>query len=278
MPTIEDPRVQPALEAMLHGDVDALISAIEVDPEIVKISWGDNTLLEWVTQPPHGIDDDVVDVLIERGSRLDRALNLAGCWNQADLCARLLEAGADPSVRADAGITPLESAAMHGSTQAADVLAAHGLHRSTLWLAAASGLLDDVRSWVSPGGSLRRGPGPYRPNWADVGRPAGAPPSDNPSEILGEAFVFAAANERIEVAKYLRSAGADIDARPYRNTTALHLAIQFSKPEAVRHLLASGAATDVLDDNHHSDAAGWAAACLSDDPSSQRIAELVGAT
>lgn len=278
MPTIEDPRVQPALEAMLHGDVNALTAAIEIDPEVVVVSWGDNTLLEWVTQPPHGIDDDVVDVLIERGSQLDRALNLAGCWNQAELCARLLEAGADPSARADAGITPLESAAMHGSTRAADVLAAHGLHRPALWLAAASGLLDDVRSWLSPSGSLLRGPGPYRPNWADVGRRAGASPSDDLSEIIGEAFVFAAANERIDVAEYLRSAGADINARPYRNTTALHLAIQFSKPEAVRYLLANGAATDVLDDTHHSDAAGWAAACLSDDPSSQRVAELVGAT
>ena len=269
--------MQPALEAMLHGDADALRAAIETDPGVVMVSWGDNTLLEWVTQPPHGFDAGVVDVLIERGSKLDRALNLAGCWNLADLCARLLEAGADPSARADAGITPLESAAMHGSTRAADVLAAHGLHRPSLWLAAASGVLDTVRSWVSPSGSLLRGPGPYRPNWADVGRPAGEPPSDHPSDVIGEAFVFAAANGRIEVAEYLRSAGADIDARPYRNTTALHLAIQFSKPESVRYLLANGASTDVLDDNHHSDAAGWATACLSDDPSSRRIAELVGA-
>lgn len=277
MPTIDDPRVQPALEAMLTGDATTLEGVIEKDPDLVTLPWGGNTLLEWATQPPHGVADDVVDVLIERGSSLDRALNLAACWNLAELCARLLEAGADPSAQADAGITPLESAAMHGATRAADVLAARGIHRSTLWLAAASGLLDDVRSWVSPDGALLREPGPYRPNWADVGRPSGAPPSDDPSEIIGEAFVFAAANERLEVAEYLRAAGADIDARPYLNTTALHFAVQFSKPGAVGYLLASGAATDILDDNHHSDAAGWAAACLSDDPSSQRIAELIEA-
>lgn len=269
--------MQPALEALLLGDSTALDAAIETDPDIVTVKWGDNTLLEWATQPPHGIADDVVDVLIERGSPLDRALNLAGCWNLADLCARLLEAGADPSARADAGITPLESAATHGSTEAADVLAARGVHRPALWLAAASGLRDEVRSWVSPRGELLRTPGQYRPNWADVGRPPGEPPSDDPSEIIGEAFVFAAAHERIDVAEYLRSAGADIDARPYRNTTALHFAIQFSKPEAVRYLLGNGAATDILDDNHHGDAAGWATACLNDDPRSQLVAELVGA-
>ena len=88
--------------------------------------------------------------------------------------------------------------------------------------------------------------------------------------------MFAAANERFDVADYLRSAGADIDSRHYRNTTALHFAIQFRKLEAVRYLLANGAATNVADDNHHSDAAGWASACLRDDPSSQLIAELFG--
>jgi ankyrin repeat protein len=277
VPSIEDPRVQPALEAMILGDAGALHAAIDADPGVVAVRWGENTLLEWVTQPPHGIADDIVGVLIERGSSLDRALNLAACWNLADVCARLLEAGADPGARADAGITPLESAAMHGSTQAADVLAPHGLHRRSLWLAAASGLLEEVRSWVAPSGDLLRPPGPYRPNWADVGRPSGTPPSDDPVEIIGEAFVLAAANERIDVAEYLRSAGADIDARPYRNTTALHLAIQFAKPGAVRYLLANGAATDILDDNHHGDAAGWAAACQSDDPSSRLVTELIRA-
>ena len=48
--------------------------------------------------------------------------------------------------RADADLTPLESAAMHSSTEAADVLVEHGLHRPTLWLAAASGLLQRAQA------------------------------------------------------------------------------------------------------------------------------------
>ena len=256
-----DDRVQPALHAFLEGDADALRAAIASDPEIVNMPWQGNTLIEWATQPPHGVDPAVVQVLIDHGAELDRALNLAACWNLADLCRQLLAAGADPAARADAGITPLESAAMHGSTDAADVLIGHGLHRPSLWLAAAVGDLDAVRNCVDRDGTLTGAPGQHRPNWADVGRSPGAAPTDDPEEIIGEALVFAAANGRVEVVDYLLAAGANIDARPYRNTTGLHLAIQFRKLEMVRHLLVRGAATDIADDEHGGDAAGWAAAC-----------------
>ena len=124
-------------------------------------------------------------MLVGAGARLDRALNLAGCWNLADLCRQLLAAGADPAARADAGITPLESAAMHGATEAADALVEHGLHRRTLWLAAAAGLLPTVQDWVAADGSLQADPGPYRPNWADVGRPAGARADRRPVRDCG---------------------------------------------------------------------------------------------
>ena len=179
------------------GDANGLRAALEVDPEVVNLTVGGNTLLELTTQPDVSPPSRAtVDVLVDAGAALDRTLYLAGCWNLPDLCAQLLAAGADPAARADAGITPLESAAMHSSTEAADVLVDAGLHRPSLWLAAAAGLLPAVREWVGADGSLRADPGPYRPNWADVGRLADATPSDDPSEILGEAFVFAALSDR----------------------------------------------------------------------------------
>ena len=233
MPEIDDPRVQPALHAMLADDAPGLRSAIEADSEIVAITWGENTLLEWVTQPPHGISDEIVETLIDAGSFLDRALNLAGCWNLDRLCSQLLAAGADPAATADAGITPLESAALHGSTRSADVLARQGLHRPSLWVAAATGQVAAVQGWVSADGELLKSPGPYRPNLADVGHPPGQPPTDDPDEIIGEALVFAGANNRMGAVDYLVAGGADIDARPYLNTTALHLAIMFTNPDAV---------------------------------------------
>lgn len=268
--SVEDQRLLPALSALGSGDADALRGILDGDPDLVNLRVGDSTMLELMTQPDAGSPSpETVAVLVDAGATLDRALNLAACWNLAELCSQLLAAGADPAARADAGITPLESAAMHSSTTAADVLVEHGVHRRTLWLAAASGLLPMVRNWVAADGSLLADPGPYRPDWAAVGRPAGGRRTDDPAEIVGEAFVFAAANDRQPVVDYLLDTGADVDARPYRNTTGLHLAIQFRRPRMVRLLLERGASVTIEDDNHRSDASGWARAC--DDGSDEAI-------
>ncbi len=263
MTRTHDQRIQLALEAVLTNDAPGLQAALATDPGVVNLRLADgNTMLEVVTQPcVDPPSSDVIDVLADAGASLDRALNLAGCWNLAEMCRQLLARGADPTARADANITPLESACMHSAKEAADVLAEHGLNRPTLWLAAGSGQLPLVTQWVSPDGALLADPGPYRPNWADVGRPAGAAPSDDPAEIVGEAFMFAALNDRRTVVDYLLDAGVDIDARPYQNTTALHFAIQFGRLDMVEHLLARGASTTIEDANFNANAAGWAAAC-----------------
>ena len=272
----DDERIQPALHSLLLGDVDGLAIALNADPQIATLEVAGNTLLEWTTQPEVGPPSpQIVDLLIGAGAELDRALNLAGCWNRAALCEQLLAAGADPAATADANITPLESAAMHSSIEAADVLVAAGLYRPALWLAAACGLLHRVKHWVSTDGSLLDDPGVHRPNWADVGRPAGNPPSDDPIEVVGEAFVFAALNNRITVVEYLLDAGVDIDVRPYRNTTALHFAIQFRRLEMVRRLLERGASVTILEDTYSSDAAGWAKACDDGSQLAVTISELV---
>ena len=273
-----DERIQPALHALLSDDADGLRAALDTAPEVVHLKVGESTLLELTTQPDVGPPcAEIVDVLIGAGAALDRALNLAGCWNLPELCAQLLAAGANPMARADADITPLESAAMHSSTEAADVLVGAGLHRPTLWLAAASGLLPRVQDWVASDGTLRGDPGPYRPNWADVGRAAGNPPTGDPAEIVGEAFVFAALNNRHAVVDYLLGTGVDIDARPYCNTTALHFAIQFRRPDMVRHLLDRSASVAIEDDTYHSDAAGWARACDDGSQGAAAIREFISA-
>ena len=86
-----DEWIQPALHALLLGDVDGLRAALEVDPEVVNLTVGGNTLLELTTQPDVSPPSAAtVNVLVEAGAAVDRALNLAGCWNLPDLCTQLL--------------------------------------------------------------------------------------------------------------------------------------------------------------------------------------------
>lgn len=272
----DDDRVQPALHALLLSDSDALATALRADPDVVKIRVGENTMLEWVTQPDFTIDRDCVRHLIDHGAEVDRALNLAACFNEAGLVVQLLDSGADPTKRADAGITPAESAAMHGSAEALDVLRErHAVHRHALWLVAAAGDSAAVSSFFD-NGSLRDVAGAYRPNFADVGRAPTDPPGDTPADLIDEAFVFALANGRTGIGDYLLAHGADIDARPYRNTTALHLAIQFRKLDAVLWLLGRGASADIRDDTHGSNAAGWATACDDGSAPMEQIIQILG--
>ncbi len=265
-------RLGRAMAALVARDNGALDALLEEDPALVTRTARGNTLLEWVTQPAMtDMPMAVVDVLIARGAALDRALNLAACFNRVELCERLLIAGADPTARADADVTPLETAAMHGASDAADVLVRHGLHRPSLWLAAAAGELAMVQDWVADDGRLLKPAGPYRPDLESIGRAAAGPRSDTPRELIGEAFVFAAANGRLAVVNYLLRAGVSVDVRPYRNTTALHFAVQFRKASMVSRLLSAGAATDIRDGVYDSDAAGWASACDNGSAASKAI-------
>ncbi len=277
MSTVADERIQSALHALLSGDAEALRTSLADDPGLIDAVWNGNTLLEWATQPPHGVDPACIDVLIESGASLDRALGLAGCWNLAELCVQLLHAGADPaSFESDASpITPLESAAMHGSTASADVLVEHGLHRPALWLAAATGQVDLVAEWVSGTGHLLKPAGDYRPVWAHVGRPEAPAPTDDPRQVLAESLTFAAVNDRIAVVDQLLDAGVPIDSAPYRGITSLHFAIQFGKPAMTRHLLDRGASTTAVDDEWDATPAMWAEVCADDSAERTAIAALL---
>jgi ankyrin repeat protein len=135
----------------------------------------------------------------------------------------LLGAGADPGTRAG-GITPLENAIGVGNTQMVDLLAEHGIVPQALWTYAACGRLDLVRACFDSGGRLRPDAALSRPNPADFFPiPPRIPATDDPEEIMAEAFVYACQHGRTEVVRWFLDRGQNPDVAPFLGQTGLHL-------------------------------------------------------
>ena len=65
----DDERIQPALHALLTGDVDGLRVALDADPGVVNLTVGDDTMLELMTQPEAGPPStEMVRHLLARGA------------------------------------------------------------------------------------------------------------------------------------------------------------------------------------------------------------------
>ncbi|MDX6560936.1 MAG: hypothetical protein QOD65_750 [Gaiellales bacterium] len=225
-------------------------------------------------------------------------LHQAAYGNDAELARLLLEAGARTGVYGHGqGGTPLAAALFWGNAEVADLLAEREIAPRNLRIAAGLGRLDLIRELVRDEGGLSEAAGAargfYRPH---TGFPVWQP-SDDPQEILDEALVWAAKSDRVDVLGTLVELGADVNGDPYRGTpliwagarghvasirrlvelgadpsrkatfggpehgqgvTALHLAAQSGRMNAVEALLAAGADPAIADDIYDSTPGGWA--------------------
>jgi hypothetical protein len=246
------------VELVRAGDAAGLSALLAEHPELVGArALRGETLLELFTQPEFEVFPDCVDVLVEAGARVNTALNLAACFDKVGLVRQLLDAGASAGDIETWGFTPLQTAIYHGAVAAADVLAEIALVPDTLWVAAATGRVAELPRFFADGEPL-----PVdrlvRPNLADVGWAPGAPLTDDPDELLGEAFTLACYNGRLEAAAWLLDHGATIDMRPYLDTTALHFAVLGDRPAVVEWLLERGADASIRDGHHGGTPRGWA--------------------
>ncbi len=257
-----------ALTAIGRGDAVSLERLLEAHPDLVRVAVGaGGSLLGEVAEPDvfgtrlgHalGVDRACVDLLIEHGSDLEGPLGLAACFDRLELVEILLAAGARVDEREIHGVTPLESAIYHGSRASVDVLAAIELVPDAPWVAAGAGRIDRLERFLDGRGGLIAAAYPNRPNPADVGWLHRLPARESPQDVLDEALVHAAQNERPEAVAWLLDQGADPNAGPYQGCGALHLAAAFGAIESVRLLIAAGADIDRRNDFNRDNALGWA--------------------
>ncbi|HET7564944.1 MAG TPA: ankyrin repeat domain-containing protein [Gemmatimonadaceae bacterium] len=303
-----------AYEAIVHRDAVRLEAMLGAHPELVHAcGTNGNTLLNLacsLAARDHrsaAAADPLAFVmtLLHRGADVSLAndrgwtpLHQAAYSGQLELARRLLAAGARvDAVAHGEGGTPLVVALFWGHRAVADLLAGAGVAPNNLRVAAGLGRADLIARCFTPNRTLTTDAGAargfYRPH-------SGFPvwqPSNDPQEILDEALVWAARNDRVDVLPWLVERGANVAADPYRGTpllwatacgataaiawlldhgadvnqratfggashgqgaTALHLAAQRSDAAVAMLLVARGADPTIRDDRYHCTAADWA--------------------
>ena len=205
-----------------------------------------------------GVDRACVELLIECGSDLDGPLNLAACFDRVELVEILLGRRRARGRSGIHGITPLQSAIYHGSRASADVLAAIELVPDAPWVAAGTGRVDRLEQFLTD----TAGWSPTRTTTAPI-PPMSAgcnvcPRDEIAQDVLDEALVHAAQNERPAAVAWLLEHGADPNACPYQGCGALHLAAAFGAIESVKLLIAGGIDIDRRNKFNGDNALGWA--------------------
>jgi hypothetical protein len=273
-------RLHREAEALLAGDTDRLAGLTVEQANTLLHMLAVNESIPGVRLDEElGVPRSAVNILLGKATELDIPLIWAARSNRVEYARLLLGAGADPGNR-KWGATPLENAIHFGCTGVVDVLAEHGIVPQALWTYAACGRLDLVQTCFDADGRLRPDAASARPNILDVsaGLPGQLPATDDPQEIVGEAFAHACQHGRIEIVRWFLDRGVHPDVGPYRGRTGLHWAILIGHLEVIRLLLERGADPRLRDDLFQADADGLLHIYFADrlhDPEIQQLHDLI---
>lgn len=188
--------------AVQRGDAPTVQRLLQTDANLIHATDNDGrTALHWTAEKDH-----------------------------AEVATVLLNAGADIEARTSWGASPLDWAAVLGSSNVANLLLARGASGLTLITAVSLGMISEV----SPDHRIGR-------------RPEGSSASGS-----------AGRNGYTDVAAYLLDRGAVIDAKGVFGGTALHWAAINGKKEMVEFLVARGASLNLKDATFDATPEGWA--------------------
>jgi ankyrin repeat protein len=243
----------PLVEAAKKADNQAVRALLKAPGVNVNASTADGTTaLQWAA---HRDDLEMVDLLINSGADVKAAnrygvqpLSLAAENGSAAVIERLLKAGADPNTAMPEGETVLMTAARAGKVDAIKTLLVHGANvnardgfrgETALMWAAGRNNADAIRMLVEFGADIKvRTNNPTR----SVGRNADSGVMfTSPPPTGFTAFIFAVREGRIEAAKALLEAGANVNDTVSDGESALVVAAANAHWELANFLLDKGA-------------------------------------
>jgi uncharacterized protein len=268
-------RFHPAIAAITAGDVDELKSLLQHDPSLAtaRSSRSHPTLLQCLVldfvELPNKLE--VARALIDAGAEINGPLVAAASINNFESLGLLLDCGGQ--VNGAGSWSPLEEALYWGQQEAIDLLLARGASIHNLRIASGLGRVDLIENFFNSDGSLK--PDAGKIDWPFGGLEKSSLPSkikselqakisrwtNDRSEIVNNAFVYACMGNHIEAAKLLLHKGAEIDAIPPGfdySGTGLHYAALHGHRPMVEFLIAQGANFNVRDTKVHNTPAGWA--------------------
>lgn len=251
----DSPRRQ-AFRAIRARDLGALTSLMEANPELLKVinpvePWASSIIYsvihsEMMMPRPEGLE--LSEWLTTTGLDLAPALNwllLGHMRTKTSNIQWLLDHGADPEWVPPNGISVLEHALYrYWNGEAVDLVARRVRRREALWIAAGVGDATAVKRYFDTQGRLTNAARENRPDFTAMG-PLPAPPTfgDEDVDILWEAFLIAAWNERYPVMDVLLGHGLPIDYSPW-GQPLIEFGIFEQRASLVEYFVTHGAKVD----------------------------------
>jgi ankyrin repeat protein len=237
---------RPELASQRFDGVDPLIAACTIATDDLAIPPSD------AGPTSHAI----VDSLIEAGADPSvtakngwTPLHVAGFAGNNSLVNQLLNANSDvtATVRGVPGSTPLSFALFYAHRATGRLLAGMLPSPDDLRSAAALDDIVGVERWLAPDGALRDGGDAGMPFTAPI---AAFPPRPGPITTqltIDESLTWASRNGSLKAMEVLVGRGANVNANPYRGTPLLW-AIYANQTDATRWLIENGSDVDLRHD------------------------------
>jgi ankyrin repeat protein len=270
-----DVKFHRAIRAIKSGDLDGLRTLLDQDRSLAtaRSSRSHPTLLQCLALEAVDMSNkiDMAQLLIDAGAEVNGPLGAAACIDNVEIAALLLDRGA--AINGTGSWSPLEEALYWNNQGVVDLLLDRGASLHNLRIASGLGRIDLIESFFRSDGTLK--PEAGKIDWPfgelqksnlncqikDELQAKVTQWSDDPQDIINNAFVYACMHNRIDAATLLLKKGAQIDAIPPGfdySGTGLHYAALNGHRRMVEFLIQQGANVNVRDTKVNSTPAGWA--------------------